>query len=48
MSKALRDVFSFAAGDCLYNWNRSQPDVLVADTLDTLRKYLGKMTRKRK
>jgi hypothetical protein len=48
MSRALRDVFSFAAGDCLYNWNRSQPDVLVADTWGTLRKYLQKMTRKRK
>jgi hypothetical protein len=25
--------------DRLYNWNRSQPDVLLADTLDTLGFY---------
>jgi predicted ATP-grasp superfamily ATP-dependent carboligase len=48
MSRALRDVFSFTPGDRLYNWNRAQPDVLVADTWGTLRKYLKKMTRKRK
>jgi hypothetical protein len=46
MSRALRDVLSFARGDRLYNWNRSQPDVLAADTWRTLREYLHKMVRK--
>lgn len=48
MVTALRDVFSFAPGDRLYNWKRSQPDVLVIDTWVTLRNYFYKMARKRR
>lgn len=46
--RTLRDVLSFARGDRLYNWNRSQPDVLAADTWRTLREYLCKMVRKQR
>jgi hypothetical protein len=47
LSKSVRDVCTFAHGDRLYNWNRSQPIVLVADTLETLRTYGRKMTSRR-
>lgn len=48
LGSAVRDVCKFARGDRLYNWNRFQPDVLVADTLGTLRQYVSKMLRKRR
>ena len=48
MLRALRDVLSFGRADRLYNWNRSQPDVLAADTWRTLREYLHKMVRKQR
>lgn len=48
LSGAIRDVCRFARSDRLYNWKRSQPDVLVADTLGTLTQYVRKMLRKRK
>jgi hypothetical protein len=44
LGREIRDVFSFSTGDRLYNWNRSQPSVLVADTVGTLRQYAAKMT----
>jgi predicted ATP-grasp superfamily ATP-dependent carboligase len=44
---AARDVFAVRRGDRLYNWNRSQPTVLVADLLETLRTYGRKMLRHR-
>jgi predicted ATP-grasp superfamily ATP-dependent carboligase len=44
---AARDVFAFHRGDRLYNWNRSQPTVLAADLIETLRTYGGKMMRRR-
>jgi predicted ATP-grasp superfamily ATP-dependent carboligase len=47
LSRAVRDVCTFAHGDRLYNWNRSQPAVLVADTVETLRTYAGKVRRQR-
>jgi predicted ATP-grasp superfamily ATP-dependent carboligase len=47
MSRALRDVMSVRAGDRLYNWDRSQPDVLLADTWRTVQGYVRKMVRKR-
>lgn len=48
LGRSVRDVFRFAPGDRLYNWDRSQPGVLIADTLGTLREYLRKMLRKRR
>jgi hypothetical protein len=48
LSRAVRDVCKFARGDRLYNWDRSQPDVLVADTMETLRYYVRRMVRKRR
>jgi predicted ATP-grasp superfamily ATP-dependent carboligase len=42
---AARGVFTFTRGDRLYNWNRSQPLVLVADTLATLHTYGRKITK---
>ena len=47
LGRAVRDVCTFPRGDRLYNWNRSQPTVLVADTLETLRQYIRKMIRQR-
>lgn len=46
LSRAIRDVCKFTRSDRLYNWKLSQPDVLVADTLGTLRQYVGSMARK--
>jgi biotin carboxylase len=42
LSSAIRDVFRFSARDRLYNWNRTQPDVLVADALSTVKRYVFK------
>jgi hypothetical protein len=42
LATALRDVIRLGAGDRLYNWDRSQPDVLMADTWRTLRGYARK------
>lgn len=44
MSRAVRDVCTFSRGDRLYNWDRSQPTVLIADVLETLRQYARKVT----
>ena len=48
LGRAIRDVCTFTRDDRLYNWNRSQPDVLLADTLGTVRQYVRKMLRKRR
>jgi len=48
LGRSVREVCTFARGDRLYNWARSQPDVLVADTWGTLRQYTRKMVRKRR
>lgn len=45
LGRAVRDVCKFSRGDRLYNWNRSQPDILIADMLETLRQYARKMKR---
>lgn len=45
---SMREVFHARPDDCWYNWNRSQPDVLAADTAATLRVYLRKMARRRR
>jgi biotin carboxylase len=47
LGKAVRDVCTFASGDRLYNWNRSQPAVLLTDTLGTLWQYAGKIAGRR-
>jgi predicted ATP-grasp superfamily ATP-dependent carboligase len=36
----IRQLARVRRGDRLYNWKRSQPDVLIADTVQTLRYYL--------
>jgi hypothetical protein len=41
LSRAIRDVCTFTRSDRLYNWKSSQPNVLVADTLRTLRQYVS-------
>jgi predicted ATP-grasp superfamily ATP-dependent carboligase len=38
----IRGLLRITRRDRLYNWNRSQPRVLVADTLQTLRQYAGR------
>jgi hypothetical protein len=43
--RALRDVIRFDKGDRLYNWDRSQPAVLVADTWRTLLRYARHVAR---
>jgi hypothetical protein len=48
LSKAVRDVCGFGPGDRLYNWNRSQPQVLAADTLGMLGRYAQKAVRRRR
>jgi predicted ATP-grasp superfamily ATP-dependent carboligase len=48
MRSTMREVFRWAPDNRLYNWNRSEPDVLVADTVDTLRLYIGRMLRSRR
>ena len=51
LSRTIRDVCTFTRSDRLYNWKSSQPHVLVADTLETLRQYIrnmvGKLRKKR-
>lgn len=47
LSSAIRDVCAFRRGDRLYNWNRAQPMVLIADTQETVRKYGRKMLKRR-
>jgi predicted ATP-grasp superfamily ATP-dependent carboligase len=47
LSKAVRDVCTFRRGDRLYNWNRSQPGVFIADMMETLRAYLRKIAGRR-
>lgn len=47
LAKAVRDTFTFARGDRLYNWNRSQPTVLVTDMAETLWTYGRKMISRR-
>ena len=44
---AVRDVCTFRKDDRLYNWNRSQPMVLMADLAGTLRSYGRKMIGRR-
>jgi hypothetical protein len=38
----IRDLLRITRRDRVYNWNRSQPRVLLADTLQTLRQYAGR------
>ena len=38
----IRDLVHVGRNDRLYNWNRSEPYVLAADTAQTLRSYLGR------
>jgi hypothetical protein len=45
---SMREVFHTRPDDRWYNWNRSQPDVLAADTAATLAVYLRKMARRRR
>lgn len=42
LSRAVRDVCRLTANHRFYNWTRSQPDVLAADTLATVKRYVGK------
>jgi hypothetical protein len=35
----VRQLVKVTRRDRLYNWNRSQPLVLIADTIQTLRDY---------
>jgi hypothetical protein len=48
VSRAIRDVFSLSVRDRFYNWSRTQPDVLVADTIATVKRYVGKAMVKRR
>lgn len=41
----IRELVRVRRGDRLYNWKRSQPDVLVADTAKMLRVFFGKALR---
>jgi hypothetical protein len=43
LSRAIRDVCTFTKHDRLYNWDRSQPDVLMADLAGTIRQYARQM-----
>ena len=45
LRRSVRDVFSRPRGSHLYNWNRSQPHVLVSDTARTLGEYARKIVR---
>jgi hypothetical protein len=46
--RSMRDVCRIGAGHRLYNWDRSQPHVLVADTLGTLGHYARKLVGKKR
>ena len=48
LGKTLRDICRYGPGDRLYNWKRSQPDVLFADTLGLLWHYGQKLIRRRR
>lgn len=48
LGTAMRDVCRIGRGDRLYNWDRSQPAVLLADTAGTLRQYAARMTGRRR
>jgi hypothetical protein len=48
LTREVRDVCKFTRSDRLYNWNRSQPGVLIADTVGTLWQYVRKILRKRR
>jgi hypothetical protein len=41
----IRGLLKVSRRDRLYNWNRAQPRVLAADTLQTLRMYAGRAGR---
>jgi hypothetical protein len=43
LRRAVRDVCRLRPDDRWYNWNRSEPSVLVADTVSTLGVYLRKL-----
>lgn len=45
LNRSVRDVFSRQPAGHLYNWNRSQPHVLVTDTARTLGEYARKIVR---
>lgn len=45
LGRSVREVFSRQPGGHMYNWNRSQPHVLVTDTAKTLREFAFKMVR---
>jgi predicted ATP-grasp superfamily ATP-dependent carboligase len=47
MGRAVRDICAFRKNDRLYNWNRSQPRVLMADVAGTLWSYGRKMIGRR-
>jgi hypothetical protein len=47
LRRAVRDVCTFKRGDRVYNWNRSQPGVFIADTIETLRGYARKIAGRR-
>jgi predicted ATP-grasp superfamily ATP-dependent carboligase len=48
LGRSIREVGRPRRGDTLYNWKRSQPLVLAADTVGTLREYAVKMVRRRR
>jgi len=48
LRRAVGDVCRLGPHDRLYNWKRSQPDVLVADTLGTLGRYARKLVGSRR
>jgi predicted ATP-grasp superfamily ATP-dependent carboligase len=48
LGTAVREVCRFGRGDRLYNWDRSQPTVLLTDTAGTLRHYARKMAGRRR
>jgi hypothetical protein len=39
LNRAVRDVCRFVPGERLYNWNRTQPHVLLADLAGTMSQY---------
>lgn len=47
LSRTMLDICRFTRGDRIYNWNRSQPSVLIADTAVTIHSYARKIARSR-
>jgi hypothetical protein len=47
LGSAVRGVSTFSFSDRLYNWDRSQPTILLSDTLGTLWHYARKMIGRR-